>query len=98
MLEEKIQIEKIAKALWQGKGADIASLSDLLDRMTQKMLETIKKISEQGIEFPVQYIMDAMKHTADSIQNRDDYKLADCLIYEWLEIITVYEEVVMECK
>ena len=61
-------------------------------------LETIKKISEQGIEFPVQYIMDAMKHTADSIQNRDDYKLADCLIYEWLEIITVYEEVVMECK
>ena len=98
MLEEKKQIEKMVKSLWQGKGVDIVMLSQLLDEMTSKMINAIDEWNKKGIDFPVQYILETMKHTTESIQKKDDYRLADCLMYEWLEIIDVYEEVAMECK
>ena len=96
MLVDKELIKTMATRLWQGDGADIAELSKLLDNLTKQMMDGISRLYKIGVEFPTQFIMDAMSHTTESIGSRDDFKLADCLYYEWLEIITVYEEVMKE--
>ena len=96
MLEDKELIESMARSLWQGVGADIAELNKCLDNLTKQMMDGISRLCKIGVEFPTQFIMDAMSHTTESISSRDDFKLADCLYYEWLEIITVYEEVMKE--
>lgn len=85
-------LENESKKLWQGEGADI----DLVQRSIISATEIITKQCEigfyEGIEFPIQYMVDATHNFMEAISKRDDYLLADCLYFEWREIIIVFIE------
>ena len=85
-------LENESKKLWQGEGADI----DLVQRSIISATEIITKQCEigfgEGIEFPIQYMVDAIHNFMEAISKRDDYLLADCLYFEWREIIIVFIE------
>lgn len=88
----KENLENEARKLWQGQGADI----DIVQRSIISATEIITKQCEigfgEGIEFPIQYLVDATNHFMEAISKRDDYLLADCLYFEWREIIIVFIE------
>ena len=92
----KENIEKEAKSLWQGKGVDIELVQKSIVSATQMIVKQCETGFSEGIEFPIQYVIDATHHLEDAIKKRDDYLLADCLYFEWREIIIVFLELINE--
>lgn len=90
----KENIEREARALWQGKGADIELVQNSIVSATQIIFKQCEEGFGAGIEFPTQYIVDATNHFKEAIMKRDDYLLADCLYFEWREIIIVFLELI----
>lgn len=90
----KKNIEEEAKSLWQGKGADIEVIQNSIVSATQIILKQCETGFGEGIEFPIQYVVDATQHFKEAIEKRDDYLLADCLYFEWREIIIVFLELI----
>lgn len=90
----KENIENEARALWQGKGVDIELVQRSIVSATQMILKQCEMGLGDGIEFPIQYVIDATNHFKEAISKRDDYLLADCLYFEWREIIIVFIELV----
>lgn len=88
----KKNIEDEAKSLWQGKGANIELIQNSILSATQIILKQCEKGFGSGIEFPIQYVVNATKHFKEAIEKRDDYLLADCLYFEWREILIVFSE------
>ena len=88
----KKNIEHEAENLWQGKGADICFLQENISKFIEIVSTKCVEGFGDGIEFPLQYLMDATDHFKEAIKKRDDYLLADCLYYEWREIIIVFIE------
>ena len=85
-----------ATKLWQGKGIEIGELNTQILNFVTIMESELQEISNMGIEFPVEYTEDALLHLKQAMIERDDYKLADCLYYEWREIAIVLQEVLDE--
>ena len=94
----KEYIEKEAKSLWQGKGVDMELVQKSIVSATQMIVKQCEIGFGDGIEFPIQYVIEATNHLEEAIRKRDDYLLADCLYYEWREIIIVYLELVEELE
>lgn len=90
----KENIENEARALWQGKGVDIELVQKSILSATQIIVRQCEIGFGDGIEFPIQYVIDATNHLKEAIERRDDYLLADCLYFEWREIIIVFLELV----
>lgn len=88
----KKNIEHEAKTLWQGKGADISVLQENISTLVKIITTKCAEGFGDGVEFPLQYLIDAINHFKEAIKKRDDYLLADCLYYEWREIIIVFIE------
>ena len=91
-------LRECAEKLWQGQGVNMESLLDAINQVTDELMEGASQLSDYGIVFPLEYVNDAMLHLGKSVEAKDDYLLADCLYYEWLEIVQVYQEVWSEVK
>lgn len=90
LIDNKSIIEDAARDLWQGKGADIATLSGVLSEISEDILYMANSLEEEDKLTTVSYIRQALLDFQRACDNRDDYMLADCLMYEWYEIITIY--------
>ncbi|MBR1572370.1 MAG: hypothetical protein IJ655_06490 [Lachnospiraceae bacterium] len=89
-------IDENCKLLWQAKAVDEVELINMINGSTEEMMEGVKKMLSLGIQFPVQYVTDGLRHFEEAIQSQDNYKLADFLCFEWKEILTVYDEIIAE--
>lgn len=90
------KLEDILINLWQGKGIDINELISFINGSTEIIVNSLPKLKESGIEFPIEYIKAAMKNMYTAIETTDDYMLADNIYYEWKEIFCVYNETLTE--
>lgn len=82
--------------LWSGKGADVEKISQNINDGVQYISNDLPRMQAAGIDFPVEYVSNAMQTYTIAMKQRDDYLLADNLMYEWKEIFTVYHEVMNE--
>lgn len=96
MEDHKKVLDNMVTILLQGKSIDMELLQKTIDQVVNEIMEGVNKMCICGVTFPMEYVVDAMKHLSECIASRDDYRLADCICYEWLEIIGVYDEVMME--
>lgn len=96
MEDHKKVLGNMVTILWQGKAIDMELLQKTIDQVVNEIVEGVNEMRLCGVTFPMEYVVDAMKHLSECIASRDDYRLADCICYEWLEIIGVYDEVMME--
>ncbi len=85
-------VDKICEALWQGKGVDIEALTLMINKFLEAFDELNNRCNKFNIEIPINYLKDAYNNLKNAILSRDDYILADCLHYEWREIMIVLEE------
>ena len=60
--------------------------------------QKVQKFFTLGIDFPTEYAEVALEHLKQAMCDRDDYKLADCLYYEWRDIAIVLQEVIDEVE
>ena len=91
-------IEHEAESLWQGRGTDVKVLQDAITKTIGIITAQCEEGFGEGIEFPMQYLLDAIHHYKEAIEKRDDYLLADCLYFEWREIIIVFMELCEELE
>lgn len=91
-------IEEQAKKLWQGKGCDIDIVVDSINNLVGDIVNYGSVFGKLGINFPMEYVRDAMKNLNYAIETKDDYLLADCLFFEWKEIRIVFNELIEELK
>lgn len=89
-------LDEMVTNLWQGKGISIDAMLEKINTMTEEIIENTVLMKKNGIEFPVNFIRDALENMQKAIEQKDDYKLADCLYYEWREIAVVYQEIMLE--
>ena len=94
--DSKKVLDDTVTALWQGKTIDMELLRKTIDQTVNEIVEGVDEMRIRGVTFPMEYVVNAMKHLSECIASRDDYRLADCICYEWLEIIGVYDEVMMK--
>ncbi len=88
--DNRVTIEDAAIALWQGKGTAIEKLNETLVAVSNDILGRAEDLSEEDKLTTVNYIRDALADFEKACQARDDFMLADCLMYEWREIILIY--------
>lgn len=84
--------------LWQGRGIDVEELNRQIVMFVSIMKQEVQKFSALGIDFPTEYAEVAFEHLKQAMCDRDDYKLADCLYYEWRDIAIVLQEVIDEVE
>lgn len=99
MIERKNCIEQLdeyAAFLWQGKGIDINSMTNFIMTMVEQIEMQRFVFRENGIDFPYEFVYSAIESIKKAIESRDDYILADCIFFEWREIMLVFYEVIDE--
>ena len=87
-----------ATRLWQGRGIDVEELNRQIVTFVSIMKQKVQKFFTLGIDFPTEYAEVALEHLKQAMSDRDDYKLADCLYYEWRDIAIVLQEVIDEVE
>lgn len=92
------KITELTYTLWQGKGINIEEMTTVITNFITDLEFQCGRMRALGIEFPMEYVEQALKNMKTAIDNRDDYLLADCLYYEWREIMVVFIEVAEEIK
>lgn len=90
------ELEKTTTRLWQGEEIDIDQISKDINDGVEQIIEFIPSLQECGVDFPMEYVTNAMRGFVDATNKMDDYLLADNLWYEWREIFEVFKEVVNE--
>ncbi len=90
LIENKSLIEDAARDLWQGNGADIVTLNGILLEVSEDILDMANNLGDEDRLTTIDYIRQALLDFQRACDNRDDFMLADCLMYEWSEIITIY--------
>lgn len=88
------QIVEISKKIWQGKGFDTSEILSLTGEIAQMIMKGACTAAEEGKVFPLDYLLAAMSHLEECVKTKDEYKMADCLYFEWREIMIVYLEFV----
>ncbi len=89
-------LKEISYMVWQGKEIDIGDLSTQISEFVDEMFENIDKMRLGGIEFPIQYVKQAIANYTNAMNSGDEYLLAQSLYFEWREIAIVYEELLDE--
>lgn len=96
MDNERNTLMDMVTALWQGHAIEVERLTGAINKIVNEIMVGTNEMGNKGVDFPVEYVLDAMKNVSECIASRDDFCLADCLCYEWIEIIDVYNEVMNE--
>ena len=86
-------IEEESTELWQGHEIDIEAISGAIHSASRIILDITEKLSDEDKLTTINYIKSGLKSFEDACNARDDYMLADCLYYQWREIITIYRDV-----
>ena len=96
LLNDKIVIENNARELWQGKGADIGELNRALYEASHIILDMAEALNDEDKLTTINYVKNAFSDFEKACKKRDDYMLADCLYYEWRELLSIYIDVMGE--
>ncbi len=96
LIDSKTIIEDAARDLWQGQGADISAINDTLSVVTDEILSIAELLSEEDKATTISYIKNALSDFKRAYEARDDFLLADCLYYEWREMLFIYIDVSQE--
>ena len=96
MEKERNILNDMITNLWQGRSIDMERLTNTIDKIVNDIMSGAGEMKKRGIDFPIEYVIGAMKNISQCIESRDSFLLADCLCYEWLEIMDVYNEVMDE--
>ncbi len=83
-------IEEQAAEVLQGKGADIDVINDAIHQSAGIILDVAEQLPDEDKLTTINYIKTGLNNYRNAIDNRDDFLLADCLYYEWREIIAIY--------
>lgn len=92
LLPAKKTIEDNAYSLWKGHGVDMGFLEKTLIEASNIILDMSENLDENDKVTTINYIRNALSDFERAYSRRDDYMLADCLIYEWREIIIIYAD------
>lgn len=90
------EMDNQATSLWQGHGLDIERLNEQIIDFLSVLEKSVVILEQRGIAFPMEYVEEAMVDLKKGLGDRDDYKVADCLYYQWKEIAIVLKEVLDE--
>lgn len=85
-------IEKQVNKLWQGDGCNLNEISQMTQGVLEEIQNAIPVLEAQDINVLMQYVRGAINHLDTATERKDDYEVADCLYYEWKEILTVIHE------
>lgn len=85
-------IERQVNKLWQGDGGNLNEISQMNQGVLEEIQKVIPVLDAQDVNVLMQYVRDAINHLNIAIERKDDYEVADCLYYEWKEILTVVQE------
>lgn len=85
-----------ARYLWQGRQVNIEEMTQELNHMIEEITTHIDAMRKKGIEFPMEYISNALQNYQTALEERDSYLLADCIAYEIREIAIVYNEMMVK--
>jgi hypothetical protein len=88
--EYKGFIEEQSYSLWQGNGAEIEEIGNVIQKLASIVVEISENLSEQDKVTTLSYIRKALSDYELACNARDDFLLADCLYYEWREIAIIY--------
>lgn len=91
-MEELEKIDLLTKEIWQGKECNIDEIVSLINRIMGKIDACNSLLKERGITFPMEFVREAVKNLNYAFKLKDDYILADCLFFEWREIVIVLNE------
>lgn len=97
-MEEIEWFENTAVQLWQGKKVDIDLTVKKINNVVDKIVSNMEAMKDAGIEFPIEYVENALNHLHQALEIRDEYKLADNLYFEWRDITTVKNEVMQNLE
>lgn len=95
-MEELEKINLLTKDIWQGKECNTEEVVSLINSIMEKIDFCNSLLNERGIAFPMEFVRDAFKNLNYAFKTRDDYILADCLFFEWREIVIVINELEKE--
>lgn len=93
LLDNKKVIEHAVNVLWQGKGANIDEIRECVIEVSNTILSMAEALGEEDRNTTAIYVHNALSDFKRSCDNRDDFMLADCLYYEWRELISIYLEI-----
>ena len=93
LLDFKEQIEECSYELWKGNGTDVKRLNGVLYDASQIILSVAEELNEEDKTTTINYIKNGLADFEKACNNRDDFMLADCLFFEWREIVSIYADV-----
>lgn len=83
-------IETEAEHLWQGKGANMEKISGALQDVVDVVMNIADELSGEDRTETLSYIENGLNDYKMACDRRDDFLLADCLYYQWREIILIF--------
>ena len=90
LLSAQKTIEDNAYNLWKGNGADIGVLEKTLIEVSNVIIGIAETLDENDKVTTINFIRNALSDFERAYNSRDDYMLADCLMFEWREIVIIY--------
>ena len=90
LMDNKNNIEESARELWKGHGADIGKLNGYLHEVSSIILNMAESLNEEDKLVTINYIKNALSDFKSACDRRDEYMLADCLYFEWRELVSIY--------
>ena len=87
-------IEDATEQLWQGKGTDVGEISDTLNNVINIIMNIAEKLPDEDRIVTMSYIERGLSDYKMACEKRDDFLLADCLFYQWREIILIFSEAI----
>lgn len=94
LFENKTIVEEGAYSLWKGRGADVDEIGAAISSTIETIGGMLDQLSDEDKVTTATYIKDSFADYENARKNRDDFLLADCLYYEWREIILIFLEFV----
>lgn len=91
-MEELEKINLLIKDIWQGKACNVEEVVSLINSIMEKIDFCNSLLKERGVAFPMGFVRNATQNLYYAFETRDDYILADCLLFEWREIVVVINE------
>lgn len=91
-MEELEKINLLTEDIWQGKECNTEEVVSLINSIMEKIDSCNSLLKERGVVFPMEFVRNAAKNLNYAFETRDDYILADCLFFEWREIVIVINE------
>lgn len=93
LIESRKIIENEAFNLWQGNAVDMGILNATIAGVSNTILGIANGLNEEDKNTTIIYVRNALSNFEFASKSRDNYILADCLYFEWRELISVYIDI-----